>query len=260
MADPHPAHRFETRGDDTSTASIAENTSQANASEMRDRALRYRRAGRLAVLAATAATALAACGGGHTSPQVAHLGTSTRLGTSSGTTGGSSGTTPPKGNATELVDDWATCMRSRGDLEQADPTIDANNVIQVIIPTSAPKGVMDSSAAQTCGSYLTAAQTELRGGQPPEKPDPATLLKFSQCMRASGIPDFPDPLPDGGFSLHSVAAGGDLNPNNPTYQNAAKLCALKYGIQDFAAGGDPPPGSILETTSAGGNGGLGANS
>ena len=220
---------------------------------------RHRRAGRLAVLAATAAAVLVACGGGHRSPQVAHLGTSTRQATSRGTTGKSSATSLPKGNATRLVDDWATCMRSRGDPEQADPTIDANNVIHIIIPTSPPKGVMDSSVGQTCGPYLTAAQTDLRGGQPPPKPDPATLLKFAQCMRASGIPDFPDPLPGGGFSLHGVATGGDLNPNNPTYRNAIKRCATKYGIQDLAAGGTPPPGSILEVTSAGGNGSPGAN-
>ncbi len=212
------------------------------------------------VLAATATITLVACGGGHSSPQVAHLGTSTSRATSSGTSGGSSATTLPKANATELVDDWATCMRSRGDPDQTDPTIDANKVIHVLIPTSAPKGVMDGSAAQTCGEYLTAVQTALRGGQPPQKPDPATLLKFSRCMRASGIPDFPDPLPGGGFSLHGVTAGGDLNPNNPTYQHASKLCAQKYGIQDLAAGDTPPPGSILETTSARGNGGLGANS
>ena len=58
---------------------------------------------------------------------------------------------------------------------------------------------MDGSAAQTCSSDLSAAQTTLRGGQPLQKPTPATLLKFSECIRASRIPDFPDPSPDGGY-------------------------------------------------------------
>jgi hypothetical protein len=91
-------------------------------------------------------------------------------------------------------------MRSHGDPGQADPTIDANKVIHVIIPVDAPKGVMGSPGANTCNSYLTAAQTALRGGRPPEKLDQAQLVKFSECMRANGIPDFPDPTA-GGFSL-----------------------------------------------------------
>ena len=31
----------------------------------------------------------------------------------------------PRGNATQLVDEWAACMRSHGDPNQADPIIDA---------------------------------------------------------------------------------------------------------------------------------------
>ena len=54
-----------------------------------------------------------------------------------------------------------------------------------------------------------------------------------------------------------MRAGGDLNPDSPIYQNAAKLCAKKDGVPDLQASGTPPPGSIIETTSEpGGNGGL----
>ena len=58
---------------------------------------------------------------------------------------GSSATTVPKGNATALVDGWATCMRNYGDPDQADPTIGTDIVIHVTIPASAP-GVMKGSA------------------------------------------------------------------------------------------------------------------
>ena len=65
------------------------------------------------------------------SPHVANLGKGSRS-----LSGGSPGstTTLPVGNPTELLDDWAACMQSHGDPDQADPTIDTNNVIHVSSP------------------------------------------------------------------------------------------------------------------------------
>ena len=91
-----------------------------------------------------------------------------------------------------------------------------------------------------CGAYLTAASTALRGGQPLQKPDPAKLEKYSQCMRASGIPDFPDPTGQG--LQIQIKPGSDLNPNNPTFKNASKLCAKKAGVPGLGSG--PQKGGI----------------
>lgn len=217
----------------------------------------YRRSGLIAVLAVAASIGLAACGGSG-SPHVASLGKS-----SSADSGATTTTTLPKGNPTQLLDEWATCMRKHGDPNQVDPTIDANKVIHITIPASAsgsgPAG-FGKRSNNPCGVYLTAASTALRGGKPLPKPDPAKLEKFSQCMRANGIPDFPDPS-GGGLKIHS-SPGSDLNPNNPTFQHASKLCAKKYGLPGLA-GGTPQPGSIEATSNApaggpGGNGGAGA--
>ena len=51
-------------------------------------------------------------------------------------------------------------------------------------------------------------------------------LKYSQCMRAHGVTDFPDPSGSGGSGGISVHAqpGSDLDPNNPTFQAAQKAC------------------------------------
>lgn len=106
-----------------------------------------------------------------------------------------------------------------------------------------------------CGAYLTAAATALRGGKPPQKPDPAKLEKFSQCMRANGIADFPDPS-GSGLQLQA-SAGSDLDPNNPTFKNASKTCAKKTGVQGFG-GGTPQPGSIEATSGTGPGGGPGS--
>ncbi len=57
-------------------------------------------------------------------------------------------------------------------------------------------------------------------------------LAFSQCMRAHGIEDFPDPNPQGGFGLSSK---GDLNLDNPTFQRAQKACQSLAGSHGTAA-------------------------
>ena len=75
-------------------------------------------------------------------------------------------------------------------------------------------------------------------------------------MRANGIPDFPDPT-GGGLSIQ-VHPGSDLNPNNPTFQNASKLCAKKTGVPGFG-GGTPQPGPIEATSGGGPQGGPGGN-
>src|ERR1700721_382799 len=72
--------------------------------------------GGVAVLVAAAAIALRACGGGPSSPHVASLGTSNSNGNGHGT--GTSTSSPHAGNATQLMDEWATCMRAYGDPNQ----------------------------------------------------------------------------------------------------------------------------------------------
>jgi hypothetical protein len=214
----------------------------------------YRRSGGWAAIATAATIGLAACGG--SSPS--HVAS---LGNSAGHTGGSPTTTLPKGNPTQLLDEWASCMRSHGDPDQVDPTIDANKVIHITYPPGAngngPVGLGGgNSSNDPCGAYLTAASTALRGGKPPQKPDPAKLEKYSQCMRAHGIPDFPDPS-GSGLSIQ-VHPGSDLNPNNSTFQSASKLCSKKAGVPGLGSG-NAPPGAIQATGGGGPEGGPGGN-
>jgi hypothetical protein len=222
------------------------NCSQAK----RDMRMTHGRSGGITAIAATAAIGLAACSGS-SSPRVASLGNS------GGNVSGVTTTTLPKGNPTELVDEWASCMHSHGDPNQVDPTIDANKVIHITFPPGAGNGPGSlGGVSGSCSAYLTAASTALRGGKPPQKPDPAKMERFSQCMRAHGIPDFPDPG-SGGLSLQSHP-GSDLSPNNPTFQNAAKLCVTKTGVPFFVSG-TPQPGTIEATGGGGPQGGPGGN-
>jgi hypothetical protein len=213
----------------------------------------YRLAGGFTVLIAAATIGLAACSDSATnSPHVASLGNSGGSGSSTRSgnpaTAGNSTTTQPKGDPTQLLDQWAVCMRSHGDRNQADPTIGANKVIDITI-SPAIQGGYDGYSGEYgsggpglyCRAYLNAAQTALRGGQPPPKFDLAKALRFSECMRANGIRDFPDATASG--LSFSIGAGGDLNPSNPTFQNASKLCAEETGVH-LPGAGPPPPGTI----------------
>ncbi len=49
-------------------------------------------------------------------------------------------------------------------------------------------------------------------------------LKFSNCMRAHGVPNFPDPSPGGGLKLTPQSG---LNAFSPSFQSAQKDCS-KY--------------------------------
>jgi|HubBroStandDraft_6_1064221.scaffolds.fasta_scaffold508479_2 hypothetical protein len=67
----------------------------------------------------------------------------------------------------------------------------------------------------------TTATTSGKSGSPGS--GGANALKFSQCMRAHGLSDFPDPNAQGLISI-SVAAGSELTPNSPQWQAAMKAC------------------------------------
>lgn len=194
--------------------------------------------------------ALAACGASST-VRVASLGTGSAKAESSQSDGsGASTTQSAAGDPTRLMDEWAVCMRRHGDTGQADPTITADKLIVIDWNPAIAGGIYgtnkggqgNSGPGQFCRSYLTAAQTALRAGIPLHIPGPATLLKFSECMQANGIPDFPDPTSTG-LAL-PMDAGGDLNPANPTFHKASRVCEKKTGAEVPGGGGTPPPGTI----------------
>jgi hypothetical protein len=77
----------------------------------------------------------------------------------------------------------------------------------------------------------TTASTPSAAGSPQESKQAGDALEYSRCMRAHGLPDFPDPSANGGINL-SDQPGSDLNPNSTAFQAAARSCA---SIQGFGA-------------------------
>ena len=153
---------------------------------------------RTAALATMACTALlaTACGGG-SSPAASATGGPTRA---------------------QAALAYPRCMRSHGVPDFPDPDSTGNfNLPNSVSP-------QESAANHVCnhllnvGPQLNAAQTQHTLSQ---------LLKYAQCMRARGVPNYPDPqtTPGGigvpsGFSFDM----SHIDQKSPQYQAAARAC------------------------------------
>jgi hypothetical protein len=201
----------------------------------------YGRLSGLVLLVMAAALGMAACGGGPGSPHVASLGTTT-LGTASADDGSTSTTQASGNNSTQLLNEWATCMRSNGDPNQVDPTVDTYGVINITIGT----GASETTSAQVhagggpCGNYLAAAQSALRAADPvAPPPDQTEQVKYVNCMRANGVPKYPYPT---GNTTNFNGTGVD--PNSPFVLNANKVCGKQIGAPAWWIAGTGPPGDV----------------
>lgn len=107
--------------------------------------------------------------------------------------------------------------------------------------TNTTAGGARSTATGTTGGAAGAAgggdtKTTKTGSRTPAHGQPAhpSALAFSKCMRANGVPSFPDPSPGGGFSFHVTPAV----MSSPAFRAAQAKC------QRFMPGGGPlSPGS-----------------
>jgi hypothetical protein len=52
----------------------------------------------------------------------------------------------------------------------------------------------------------------------------AQALRFSQCMRANGVPKYPDPTERNGKVTMTIGSVSGINPNSPQFQKATQAC------------------------------------
>jgi hypothetical protein len=197
------------------------------------------------------------CGGGG-SPAVANVSASTTTTTvattAAATTQGASvaggspsggSSTAPRGSGNHTVmmvgnpvqgAKFAACVRRHGVPGFPDP--DAQGTIAFGSGID-PRSQAFRSALNACKSLLPPGF-----GQPPTAAQlqrvQQQLLAFSQCMRAHGLADFPDPS---GAALPELRQTGDLDPNNPQFRAAYGACKshLPAGVPAKALGGLTPP-------------------
>jgi hypothetical protein len=176
-------------------------------------------------LAVVAGLGLIGCGGGSSQAKVASL---------NGSGGGATTTTTvSKQSAQKLWNEFAACMRQHG-VNMADPVLNNDGLPTGGVNITANGGSKSATlgASQACQPQLEAAtKASGKGPSTGSKVDAVKAAKFSKCMRAHGVPDFPDPqTSNGALKIEGSASGGtgsppaDLNPDSPVFQKAQKAC------------------------------------
>ncbi|MGH2833584.1 MAG: hypothetical protein ACRDK2_12495 [Solirubrobacteraceae bacterium] len=194
------------------------------------------RKGALGALAAVALL-LAGCGGS-SNTGVANLANSSGSSAASASARTGEGAASPGSSSPEaeaLAN--AGCMRSHGVPNFPDPT--TSGVVHL-------RGVDLSSpafqAAQRACRKLFPNGAKGKGG-PPSPAEQARMqesaLKFSQCMRSHGVPNFPDP-PAGSGPKIEIEKGSGIDPNSPQFQAAQKTCQSNLPRPPGGKGGGGP--------------------
>lgn len=134
------------------------------------------------------------------------------------------GSSTPAGGATTAANAstagalrYASCMRSHGVTNFPDPNATGGFTINSAVNTSSPGF---TTAAATCAHVFPG------GGGPVHVPATvqARLLANARCMRAHGVPNFPDPVFGAGGTPTKIAGRGQLNIDAPAFQRAARIC------------------------------------
>ena len=171
----------------------------------------------------------AGCGGGTKSPAVASLGT-TSSGNTSDNAGSSSSPAPAGGlpigssMSTEVGTGaagvrFAACMRSNGVSNYPDP--DAQGVITITISSALnPSSPLFQKAHSDCQKLIPAGRAPSAAQQRQHK---AKALAFAACMRAHGVPHYPDPTFGSGGTISQSLGRGDADPSSPIVQAAQKM-------------------------------------
>jgi hypothetical protein len=121
---------------------------------------------------------------------------------------------------------YSQCMRAHGITDFPDPQAGAGGGygLQIRVRPGSdldPNSPKFQTAQTACQSLMPAPKTGQAGNQEANK---QKALAFSQCMRAHGVTNFPDPQfnSDGGVTLGGPSSG--IDPNSPAFQAAQQAC------------------------------------
>ena len=135
-------------------------------------------------------------------------------------------------------------MRSHGVADFPDPDSKGRIRITGGMTADGKRTGLDPNSPQWQKAMTSCKQFAPNGGEPDAKAQAAAIkqmLAFATCMRAHGVPKFPDPqVAQGGAIKQTMKPGDGLDPASPTFQAAQTTChkASPDGPQ-FQAGGGP---------------------
>jgi hypothetical protein len=139
--------------------------------------------------------ALAACGAEDQQPAVA------TAGDPAARPSGSAATAGVVAEYVEAQRQWVNCLRERG-FEVPDP--DAKGHVDLRAPGVPKKGDTGWMEGQkACAKYNVPVPEELEERTVWTAEQITHRRAYASCMRENGIPDFPDPQPDGNFPQDS---------------------------------------------------------
>jgi hypothetical protein len=168
------------------------------------------------------ATATAACGGPSSTPST-------------------SATSDPGASKAQKTVAYADCLRSHG---VTGVSVGSNDSITIneaglhmttsggIQPGGGPLPAAIESAAKACKSLVPSSGAP--SNQAPSAQDLAQAVKYAQCIRKHGIPNFPDVGSDGSFNL----SGTTINPQSSQFQAAQRACKSQAPPQLGFSGGN----------------------
>ena len=166
---------------------------------------------RTALALTSCAVALAACGGSGSKPNA------------------STGPYGPASSPAAL----SRFMRAHGVSGFPDPFAGPTGAVGLPLSVN-PDGSLTANGQTFAGPVLRSAERACSAYLPPGGPAPAVpeseklkALAFARCMRAHGVPNFPDPTLSPGGGPTPQAAG--VNPNSPAVLAAGKVCGASGG-------------------------------
>ena len=147
------------------------------------------------------------------------------------------GTTTSSADSSPIA--LSQCMRSHGVSHFPDPSGSGGQPLFEQAP-SGGSGALIFDGQTFSGPKVLAAEKAcarfLPGSAPPPAPTAAQkhrILAAARCMRAHGVPNFPDPTFDGS----RAGATKQVNPQTPAFQRAAQICHGPGGARGGGSGG-----------------------
>ncbi|GIE29193.1 hypothetical protein Ait01nite_022380 [Actinoplanes italicus] len=127
-----------------------------------------------------------------------------------------SASTAVSGSGPDADLEFSRCMREQGLDWFPDPQADGR--MELSLPQGVDPATVDK-AQQACKRFLP------NGGEPPKlsAEEIEQNRALSRCMRENGVPNFPDPQPDGQLGIDGNKLG--TGPGNPAFDAAVKACA-----------------------------------
>jgi hypothetical protein len=156
---------------------------------------------------------LAACSSGPSSPRVAAIGSQAFTNATPASATGSA-TAPPLAEALA----YSQCMRSNGVPEFPDPVRTPSGGYGYRTTGIDPHSAAFQRGLQACKALPSPWQSTGRQLSPLQQ---QAWLTWAKCIRAHGMPNFPDPVFPGGGAVQVSGAGA---PSSPPLQAAMSAC------------------------------------